>query len=88
MVKDEMGGSSDPLSYVLCFSLFRQHHHFVMLCLRLLSSHLALTLACGLGSEVLGKQTQPLRNLLFRLVDTSMPDCIQQVSLIVNYHHF
>nr|KAG5688183.1 hypothetical protein BaRGS_021374 [Batillaria attramentaria] len=28
--------------------------------------------------EVLGKQTQPLRNLLFRLVDTSTPDCIQQ----------
>ena len=51
-----------------------------MLCLRLLSSHLALTLACGLGSEVLGSQTRPLRNLLFRLVDTSTPQCIQQVS--------
>ncbi|KAK7116135.1 hypothetical protein V1264_001871 [Littorina saxatilis] len=60
------------------FTSREQHHHFVMVCLRLLSSHLALTLACGLGSEVLGKQTQPLRNLLFRLIDTSMPDCIQQ----------
>ncbi|KAK7467957.1 hypothetical protein BaRGS_00036800 [Batillaria attramentaria] len=60
------------------FTSRQQHHHFVLLCLRLLSSHLALTLACGLGSEVLGKQTQPLRNLLFRLVDTSTPDCIQQ----------
>ncbi|PVD19395.1 hypothetical protein C0Q70_19883 [Pomacea canaliculata] len=60
------------------FTSSEQHHHFVLLCLRLLSSHLALTLACGLGSEVLGEQTQPLRNLLFRLVDTSTPDGIQQ----------
>ncbi|XP_076465936.1 putative E3 ubiquitin-protein ligase HERC1 isoform X3 [Babylonia areolata] len=60
------------------FTSSQQHHHFVLLCLRLLSSHMALTLACGLGSEVLGNQTQPLRNLLFRLIDTSMPDTIQQ----------
>ncbi|KAL8615071.1 hypothetical protein ACOMHN_013605 [Nucella lapillus] len=60
------------------FTSTQQHHHFVLLCLRLLSSHMALTLACGLGSEVLGKQTQPLRNLLFRLIDTSMPESIQQ----------
>ncbi|BFZ01051.1 hypothetical protein BsWGS_04090 [Bradybaena similaris] len=56
----------------------QQHHKFVLLCLRLLSSHLSLALTCGLGSEVLGSQTRPLRVLLFRLVDTHPPEPIKK----------
>ncbi|XP_035829751.1 probable E3 ubiquitin-protein ligase HERC1 isoform X3 [Aplysia californica] len=62
----------------LPFASHVQHQQFVLLCLRLLSSHLSLALTCGLGSEVLGSQTKPLRNLLFRLVDTNTPEPIQK----------
>ncbi|KAH9513369.1 putative E3 ubiquitin-protein ligase herc1 [Bulinus truncatus] len=60
------------------FANKQQHQQFVLLCLKLLSSHLSLALTCGLGSEVLGNQTKPLRILLFRLVDTNTPDEIQK----------
>ncbi|GFR70953.1 HECT and RLD domain-containing E3 ubiquitin protein ligase family member 1, partial [Elysia marginata] len=60
------------------FSTKHQHQHFVLLCLKLLASHLSLALTCGLGSEVLGNQTRPLRVLLFRLVDTNTPEPIQK----------
>lgn len=33
---------------------------------------------------VLGVQGRPLRNLLFRLIDTNMPDSIHQVTLLLN----
>ncbi|XP_067667414.1 probable E3 ubiquitin-protein ligase HERC1 [Haliotis asinina] len=55
-----------------------EHHHFVLMCLKLLSSHLSLALAGGLGSDILGRETRPLRNLLFRLMDTSTPDLVQE----------
>uniref|UniRef100_A0A2C9KCS9 B30.2/SPRY domain-containing protein n=1 Tax=Biomphalaria glabrata TaxID=6526 RepID=A0A2C9KCS9_BIOGL len=60
------------------FANKQQHQQFVLLCLKLLSSHLSLALTCGLGSEVLGNQTKPLRILLFRLVDTNTPEEIQK----------
>ncbi|XP_059169765.1 probable E3 ubiquitin-protein ligase HERC1 isoform X3 [Physella acuta] len=60
------------------FANKQQHQQFVLLCLKLLSSHLSLALTCGLGSEVLGNQTRPLRVLLFRLVDTNTPELIQK----------
>lgn len=58
----------------------RDHHHFILLCMKLLSIHLSLAHAGGTGAMVLGAQGRPLRNLLFRLIDTDMPDSIQQVS--------
>uniref|UniRef100_A0A8C9W0S1 HECT-type E3 ubiquitin transferase n=1 Tax=Scleropages formosus TaxID=113540 RepID=A0A8C9W0S1_SCLFO len=57
----------------------REHHQFLLLCMKLLSIHLSLAHAGGTGATVLGAQGRPLRNLLFRLIDSSIPDSIQQV---------
>uniref|UniRef100_A0A8C4H0W8 HECT-type E3 ubiquitin transferase n=1 Tax=Dicentrarchus labrax TaxID=13489 RepID=A0A8C4H0W8_DICLA len=57
------------------------HHQFLLLCMKLLSIHLSLAHAGGTGAMVLGAQGRPLRNLLFRLIDTNMPDSIQQAVL-------
>ncbi|XP_040914291.1 probable E3 ubiquitin-protein ligase HERC1 isoform X7 [Toxotes jaculatrix] len=59
----------------------RDHHQFLLLCMKLLSIHLSLAHAGGTGAMVLGAQSRPLRNLLFRLIDTNMPDSIQQAVL-------
>lgn len=58
---------------------FREHHNFLKLCLKLLSNHLALALAGGVATSILGRQAGPLRNLLFRLMDSTVPDEIQEV---------
>ncbi|XP_035381674.1 probable E3 ubiquitin-protein ligase HERC1 isoform X2 [Electrophorus electricus] len=60
------------------FPSSKEHHHFLKLCLRLLSNHLALALAGGVATSILGRQARPLRNLLFRLMDASVPDDIQE----------
>ena len=70
----------NPDSQCSLFLFLRDHHHFLLLCMKLLSIHLSLAHAGGTGSMVLGAQGRPLRNLLFRLIDTNMPDSIQQVS--------
>ncbi|XP_072310878.1 probable E3 ubiquitin-protein ligase HERC1 isoform X3 [Eucyclogobius newberryi] len=57
------------------------HHQFLLLCMKLLSVHLSLANAGGTGAVVLGAQSRHLRNLLFRLIDTNMPDEIQQAVL-------
>ena len=49
--------------------------------MKLLSIHLSLAHAGGTGATVLGAQGRPLRNLLFRLIDSSVPDSIQQVGM-------
>ncbi|XP_051890412.1 LOW QUALITY PROTEIN: probable E3 ubiquitin-protein ligase HERC1 [Pristis pectinata] len=56
----------------------REHHHFVFLCLKLLSTHLSLAQAGGTGATVLGQQGRPLRNLLFRLIDSDVPNSIEE----------
>ncbi|XP_030044055.1 putative E3 ubiquitin-protein ligase HERC1 [Microcaecilia unicolor] len=61
------------------FPSSREHHNFLKLCLKLLSNHLALALAGGVATSILGRQAGPLRNLLFRLMDSSVPDEIQEV---------
>ncbi len=70
---------SQFISSVFC----REHEHFILLCLRLLSTHLSLALVGGGAGSVLGNQARPLRNLLFRLVDTNMPQSVHTVSLYV-----
>ncbi|XP_032830981.2 putative E3 ubiquitin-protein ligase HERC1 isoform X4 [Petromyzon marinus] len=60
------------------FPTSREHHHFVLLCLKLLSTHLSLAMAGGVATSILGRQARPLRNLLFRLMDSSVPDSIQE----------
>ncbi|KAG8440199.1 hypothetical protein GDO86_006116 [Hymenochirus boettgeri] len=61
------------------FPSSREHHSFLKLCLKMLSNHLALALAGGVATSILGRQAGPLRNLLFRLMDASVPDEIQEV---------
>uniref|UniRef100_A0A8C4Q7E9 HECT and RLD domain containing E3 ubiquitin protein ligase family member 1 n=1 Tax=Eptatretus burgeri TaxID=7764 RepID=A0A8C4Q7E9_EPTBU len=60
------------------FPTSREHHHFVLLCLKLLSTHLSLAMAGGVATSILGNQARPLRNLLFRLMDSSVPETIQE----------
>ncbi|XP_053490210.1 probable E3 ubiquitin-protein ligase HERC1 isoform X6 [Ictalurus furcatus] len=62
----------------LPFPSSKEHHNFLKLCLKLLSNHLALALAGGVATSILGRQARPLRNLLFRLMDASVPDEIQE----------
>nr|XP_014345328.1 PREDICTED: probable E3 ubiquitin-protein ligase HERC1 [Latimeria chalumnae] len=60
------------------FSSIREHHQFVLLCLKLLSTHLSLAQIGGIGPALLGAEGRPIRNLLFRLIDSAVPDSIQQ----------
>ncbi|XP_016106101.1 probable E3 ubiquitin-protein ligase HERC1 [Sinocyclocheilus grahami] len=71
---DSISGDTPPAP----FPSKREHHQFVLLCMKLLSIHLSLAHAGGTGATVLGAQGQPLRNLLFRLIDSNVPDSIQQ----------
>ncbi|XP_072518712.1 probable E3 ubiquitin-protein ligase HERC1 isoform X2 [Salminus brasiliensis] len=71
---DSIGGDTPPAP----FSSKREHHQFVLLCMKLLSIHLSLAHAGGTGATVLGAQGRPLRNLLFRLIDSNVPESLQQ----------
>ncbi|XP_062334757.1 probable E3 ubiquitin-protein ligase HERC1 [Osmerus eperlanus] len=71
---DGIGDETPPAP----FPSKREHHQFVLLCMKLLSIHLSLAHAGGTGASVLGAQGRPLRNLLFRLIDSNVPDSIQQ----------
>lgn len=70
--------------------LNREHRHFVQLCLKMLSTHLSLALVGGMTSSVLGNQAPQLRNMLFRLLDSNIPDCIRDVStsVVLSMHVF
>ncbi|XP_056259324.1 probable E3 ubiquitin-protein ligase HERC1 isoform X6 [Seriola aureovittata] len=74
---DGIGNDTPPAPFLTK----RDHHQFLLLCMKLLSIHLSLAHAGGTGAMVLGAQSRPLRNLLFRLIDTNMPDSIQQAVL-------
>ncbi|KAM6984699.1 putative E3 ubiquitin-protein ligase HERC1 [Aplochiton taeniatus] len=71
---DGIGDDTPPAP----FPSKREHHQFVLLCMKLLSIHLSLAHAGGTGATVLGAQGRPLRNLLFRLIDSNVPESIQQ----------
>nr|XP_022329995.1 probable E3 ubiquitin-protein ligase HERC1 isoform X2 [Crassostrea virginica] len=60
------------------FHSHREHRHFVQLCLKMLSTHLSLAQVGGLTSSVLGTQAPLLRNLLFRLLDSNIPDHVRE----------
>ncbi|XP_014842886.1 PREDICTED: probable E3 ubiquitin-protein ligase HERC1 isoform X1 [Poecilia mexicana] len=77
MYCDGIGNDTPPAPFVSK----RDHHHFLLLCMKLLSIHLSLAHAGGTGAMVLGAQGRPLRNLLFRLIDTNIPESIQQAVL-------
>uniref|UniRef100_A0A8B9H6W4 HECT-type E3 ubiquitin transferase n=1 Tax=Astyanax mexicanus TaxID=7994 RepID=A0A8B9H6W4_ASTMX len=71
---DSISGDTPPAP----FCSKREHHQFVLLCMKLLSIHLSLAHAGGTGATVLGAQGRPLRNLLFRLIDSNVPESLQQ----------
>ncbi|XP_063108505.1 probable E3 ubiquitin-protein ligase HERC1 [Cavia porcellus] len=62
-----------------CLSHHQGNISFLKLCLKLLSNHLALALAGGVATSILGRQAGPLQNLLFRLMDSTVPDEIQEI---------
>ena len=51
----------------------------MLLCLELLSVHLTLASAAGAPASVLGQHAQPLRQLLFKLLDATVSDDLQEV---------
>ncbi|XP_028637266.1 probable E3 ubiquitin-protein ligase HERC1 [Grammomys surdaster] len=75
---DKINSEIPPLP----FPSSREHHNFLKLCLKLLSNHLALALAGGVATSILGRQAGPLRNLLFRLMDSTVPDEIQECNVV------
>lgn len=68
-----------PLTNPRSFS--REQERFVLLCLGLLTTHLSLALA-GEVTTVLGGEAKHLRHLLFRMMDMTTPQTIQEVSSI------
>lgn len=62
-------------------SYFSDHQRFVLLCLRLLKVHLQLANTGSLSSQIFGKESQPIRNLLFLLIDEDSPKEIEEVNL-------
>lgn len=48
------------------FPSVEEHNKFVLLCLKLLSTHLSLAVSGGLSNSVLGGEAKALRTLLFR----------------------
>ncbi|KAF5282986.1 hypothetical protein FQA39_LY04857 [Lamprigera yunnana] len=56
-----------------------EHHHFVLLCLKLLYTHLNLCVSGCLNTGILGSQAKGLRALLFRLMDVTIPADIQAI---------
>lgn len=48
------------------FLVTEEHHKFVLLCLKLLNTHLSLAVSNGLSNSVLGGEAKALRTLLFR----------------------
>ena len=65
----------------LLFS-FRECCEFMLLCLELLSDHLSLATAAGAPAGILGEHVRPLRHLLFRLLDATVSDDLQEVRQI------
>ncbi|XP_052100156.1 probable E3 ubiquitin-protein ligase HERC1 isoform X2 [Mytilus californianus] len=61
------------------FPTKQEHYHFVVLCLKMLSTHLSLAVAGGMTNVLLGQQASPLRNLLFRLIDSNLPQSIHEL---------
>ncbi|KAL3277276.1 hypothetical protein HHI36_012626 [Cryptolaemus montrouzieri] len=57
----------------LPFRTEADHQRFVLLCLRLLSTHLSLCVNGNLGNNVLCRHAKSLRTVLFRLVDIEAP---------------
>lgn len=56
----------------------------MLLCLAVLRVHLGV--ACSLSpGQPLGSQARPLRNLLFKVIDMSTPESIQEVC--TSQHH-
>ena len=62
--------------FLLFFSECRQ---FMLLSLELLSDHLSLATAARAPPSVLGQHSRPLRLLLFRLLDETVSDDLQEV---------
>ncbi|XP_037084977.1 probable E3 ubiquitin-protein ligase HERC1 [Pollicipes pollicipes] len=65
----------------LPFGSQQLHLQFLQALLGLLRTHLSLAIRSGLDAGVTGGQARSLRTLLFRLIDTSLPSCLQTAVL-------
>ena len=72
--------SCQTVIFVSFFVFVSECHQFTLLCLELLSNHLSLASTAGASACVLGKHTRPLRQLLFRLLDTTTSEDMQEVN--------
>lgn len=63
------------------FPSINEHDRFVLLCLKLLGTHLSLAVSGGLSNTVLGSEAKPLRTLLFRLIDVPTPADVKSIVL-------
>ncbi|KRT81777.1 Regulator of chromosome condensation repeat containing protein [Oryctes borbonicus] len=67
------------------FGIASDHRQFILMCLKLLSTHLNLCNSIGLSNSVLGGQAKALRSILFRLIDvTENTDIYDKVREVVN----
>lgn len=65
---------------IIYFLLFSSEcRQFMLLSLELLSDHLSLATAARAPPSVLGQHSRPLRLLLFRLLDETVSDDLQEV---------
>lgn len=66
-----------PTNNLLWFS--SECRQFMLLSLELLADHLSLATAARAPPSVLGQHSRPLRLLLFRLLDETISDDLQEV---------
>ncbi|CAH0559022.1 unnamed protein product [Brassicogethes aeneus] len=66
------------------FNTHAEHQRFVLLSLKLLSTHLSLCVSGNLNSSVLTKHANSFRSVLFRLVDIEAPEeiCVATKELL------
>ena len=68
--------------------LFRDNNEFVVYCLNLLKLHLKCAVFLSNSQDSIGREIIPLGQLLFKLMDSSTPQPIQNVGLGTKQPHF
>lgn len=58
-----------------------EHNRFVLLCLKLLSTHLSLAVSGAMNNNVLGTEAKALRTLLFRYTQSKLICTLKEMIL-------
>ncbi|KAJ1212712.1 hypothetical protein NDU88_000365 [Pleurodeles waltl] len=75
---ERFSNSVDKPPSLTPFKSDREQQRFVLLCLKLLCAHLTLAHLMGTGASLLGSQAAPLRDLLFRMIDSPVTPAVHQ----------